>query len=559
MQGRIAHLKTAHQENVFIKYATFGDMDNFLRWKSSEEKSTQTSFVQQCGTKKRKTEECTHYYCNRHGHYQPQGNGKRAMKSQGTCKVGDKCTAYMKMTKCLANGTISVEYCTNHTHKLEIAHLRIPDNTRVSIASKLQEGVNIDKVLDNIRENVSATLGREHLVNKQDVRNIQKQFNVDGIQKHTTDSQSVHAWVQELQSGEYDPVLLYKVQGVKELIVGASDQFQEEDFVLCIQTQFQCDMLKKFGNNAVCIDSTHCTNQYDFPLTTLMVIDEYGEGIPVAFMLSNRETGAVITAFFESIKSKVGIVEPQVFMTDDAPQYFSAWQTTFGTNSKTKKLLCRWHLDKSWRGAIKEKIKNKELQPEVYRHLMVLLNESTLVEFNKKLQQFLTFLSDCGMHEFLQYFQENYCLRIDQWATHARCYTPVNTNMHLESFHRLVKEVYFQQKQNRRLDALLNVLLKLSRNNAFERLQKLEKGKNSYRLSQMNKRHKHAQQLDKDCIHELSSKTWLVNSQQTAEHTYTVKCLQSLTCSGSCKLKCSYCGVCPHLYVCIYLPRQCPS
>ena len=115
MQGRIAHLKTAHQENVFIKYATFGDMDNFLRWKSSEEKSTQTSFVQQCGTKKRKTEECTHYYCNRHGHYQPQGNGKRAMKSQGTCKVGDKCTAYMKMTKCLANGTISVEYCTNHT------------------------------------------------------------------------------------------------------------------------------------------------------------------------------------------------------------------------------------------------------------------------------------------------------------------------------------------------------------------------------------------------------------------------------------------------------------
>lgn len=139
----------------------------------------------------------------------------------------------------------------------------------------------------------------------------------------------------------YDPVLLYKVQGVKELTVGASDAFEEDDFALCIQTRFQCDMLKKFGNNAVCIDSTHCTNQYDFPLTTLMVIDEYGEGIPVAFMLSNRETGGVIASFFESIKSKVGIVEPQVFMTDDAPQYFSAWQVTFGTSSKTKKLVCR--------------------------------------------------------------------------------------------------------------------------------------------------------------------------------------------------------------------------
>lgn len=109
----------------------------------------------------------------------------------------------MKVTKCLPTGVISVEYCTNHTHTLEIAHLRIPEDTRVSIASKLQDGVNIDKVLDNICDNVSATLGREHLVNKQDIRNIQRQYNVDGIQKHTVDSQSVHAWVQELQCGEY--------------------------------------------------------------------------------------------------------------------------------------------------------------------------------------------------------------------------------------------------------------------------------------------------------------------------------------------------------------------
>ena len=56
--------------------------------------------------------------------------------------------------------------------------------------------------------------------------------------------------------------------------------------------------------------------------------------------------------------------------------------------------------------------------------------------------------------------------------------------------HCLLKVVYFQQKQNRRVDALLNVLLKLSRDKAFERLQKLEKGKSSYRISEVNKRHK---------------------------------------------------------------------
>ena len=45
----------------------------------------------------------------------------------------------------------------------------------------------------------------------------------------------------------------------------------------------------------------------------------------------------------------------------------------------------------NWRRAIKEKIEDKELQPKVYPHLIILL---LLIEFNKKLQQFLTFLTE---------------------------------------------------------------------------------------------------------------------------------------------------------------------
>ena len=556
MQARNAHSVAKHKNNVSIKYATFNDMDSFMTWKMEQEVNTQTSFVQHRGAKVRKCEECTvtHYYCNRQGDYHPKGKGKRGMKSQGTCKLGETCTAYMKVIKCLKDGKIAVEYCTDHSHEIAIAHLRIPQDTRVSIAKKLQDGVNIDRVLDQVRDDVcgTLTLGRQHLVNKQDIRNIEKQFNVDGIQKHTADSQSVHAWVQELQSCEYKPVLLYKVQGVVQLSIGNSEAFDEDDFALCIQTQFQCDMLKRFGKNCICIDSTHSTNHYDFPLTTLMVIDEFGEGVPVAYMISNRETAAVIEAFYESIKSRVGSVEPQVFMSDDAPHYFNTWKKVFGDSCNTKKLLCRWHIDKSWRRAIKDKVHNKELQPEVYRFLMVLLQESTLIEFNKKLQQLLTFLNDKGMDEFLQYFQTNYCSRIEQWATHARCYTPVNTNMHLESFHRLVKVVYFQQKQNRRVDALLSVLIKLSRDKAFERLQKIEKGKNSYRMNEINKRHKNAEQLNNRCIKAVSHNCWMVESQEREEF-YTVGGSQSSSGPCSCKLKCANCGVCPHMYTCTCL------
>ncbi len=91
-----------------------------------------------------------------------------------------------------------------------------------------------------------------------------------------------------------------------------------------------------------------------------MVIDEFGEGIPVAFMISNRETGDVIEAFYTAaIKDRAGALKPAIFMSDDAPQYFSAW---LGECHSTKKLLCRWHLDRTWQRAINDKVE-KEEQP----------------------------------------------------------------------------------------------------------------------------------------------------------------------------------------------------
>jgi len=58
-------------------------------------------------------------------------------------------------------------------------------------------------------------------------------------------------------------------------------------------------MLTKFANNIVCIDSTHGMNQYDFHLTSLVVIDEYGAGIPAAFCISNRKDTNTWSIFFK--------------------------------------------------------------------------------------------------------------------------------------------------------------------------------------------------------------------------------------------------------------------
>ena len=63
---------------------------------------------------------------------------------------------------------MSVEYCGNHSgHERRLAHLKILEDVRSTTAAKLQLGVNIEHILNDIRGiNESDGIGREHLINR---------------------------------------------------------------------------------------------------------------------------------------------------------------------------------------------------------------------------------------------------------------------------------------------------------------------------------------------------------------------------------------------------------
>ena len=61
--------------------------------------------------------------------------------------------------------------------------------------------------------------------------------------------------------------------------------------------------------------------------------------------------------------------------------------------------------------------------------------------------------------------------------------------MYAEAFHRVLKDIYFNRKQNRRVDYLLVVLLKIARDKAVDELIKLEKGKITHRFREIKNRH----------------------------------------------------------------------
>ena len=118
--------------------------------------------------------------------------------------------------------------------------------------------------------------------------------------------------------------------------------------------------------------------------------------------------------------------------------------------------------------------------------------------------------------------------------------------MFLESFHRTLKVVYLQHKHNRRIDYLLHILIKMSRDKVFEQLTKLEKEKFAHRVSEINKRHKEAE-INEARSARCDGQDMEYHLCQTQSIHYTVKKVMD-TCS--CRLRCSTCGTCVHMYTC---------
>ena len=182
-------------------------------------------------------------------------------------------------------------------------------------------------------------------------------------------------------------------------------------------------------------------------------------------------------------------------MADCAEQYFHAWCGVFNEN-ETKKLLCIWHVDRAWRKSLQQHISDQQERVEVYHQLRVLLLQRNESEFTTTLQQFMSHVYD-RYEKFFNYFNTQYVPHVTQWATCYRIGTVVSTNMFAESFHRVLKVVYFNKKQNRRVDYLIHTLLCIARNIIYDTLRKTEMNASTHRKCEINKRHKIAQEVHK--------------------------------------------------------------
>ena len=95
---------------------------------------------------------------------------------------------------------------------------------------------------------------------------------------------------------------------------------------------------------------------HDYHLITLLVLNECGAGVPIAWLISSREDQAAISCLLTGLMKAcrdTGLQFPttRYFMSDKAPAYYNAWVHATGQTA-TQHLLCAWHVVKAWKAKL---------------------------------------------------------------------------------------------------------------------------------------------------------------------------------------------------------------
>jgi MULE transposase domain len=130
--------------------------------------------------------------------------------------------------------------------------------------------------------------GRRKRLTIDDVNKIAKRVARESF-IDANDVAMVNGLVQEMHlthSAEDNPVLFYQPQKL------GPDGEITQHFIIVLSNRFCLSMLNAFGTEnerMILMDATGGTNKCGYPVYALLVVDDYREGVPVAFMVTSSQ------------------------------------------------------------------------------------------------------------------------------------------------------------------------------------------------------------------------------------------------------------------------------
>eukprot|EP00898_Chlorokybus_atmophyticus_P002716 jgi/Chlat1/3445/Chrsp23S03828 len=181
-----------------------------------------------------------------------------------------------------------------------------------------------------------------------------------------------------------------------------------------------------FGRDIALLYATGGTNKYGYPFFTMLIKDDFGNGVPVAFMICNTEEHSVIAMFLKAIAAASGVL-PKNIMMDKSAAEIKAVQSV-GANV----LLCYFHLMQDWERHLKKSVRDAGTRKQF-------ANQPANVK----------------------YLQEEWLPCYGMWADCGRqfAHRNIETNNLLERFFRTFKYMFMKGVVNRRLSDLINFLM----------------------------------------------------------------------------------------------------
>ena len=218
----------------------------------------------------------------------------------------------------------------------------------------------------------------------------------------------------------------------------------------------------------------------------------------------------------EAVKRCVGEVSAHVFMTDDAPVYVNAWRKVM--LDVRHQLLCAWHVDRAFRLNL-AKVKGAENKAMMYGILRTVMDERNKETFHRLLDGLNSSMErNEDLREFAEYFTRYYVPRVQLWARTYREGLGINTNMHLESLHKVLKHIYMQGKRVQRVDRAIGTIVKMTRDKVYFRMISLARGRTvSQSRRGLFQRHKRGAELAQDVV-QMEQGMYLVPAADGDEH-----------------------------------------
>ncbi|KAE8739140.1 hypothetical protein FOCC_FOCC015369 [Frankliniella occidentalis] len=485
-------------------------------------------------------------------------------------KTGFNCIAMMKVLETKTG--VEVQYFPTHNHvqyEADLKHQPLTEATNSYINKHLAYGASPRKIVKTLRGDKFSRENRK----RQDMKLTRNDFiTIKALRErkrkmaaekslHSNDSDAVRMRVETLREENYNPVLIYKPKGY-ELKYGpeSAKNLPKDVFMLGLQTEEQAEMMRMASSTILIVDATHDMDQYGHQLLNVVGVDELNRGYPLAHLISSSMKEDYLQYFFEALKLRLPDLEINCVITDDDPALINSMN--MGFQELIRHILCDWHFKRTIQGQLHTKVKNTELEDQMFKELCVVIDLTQESEFNLALDTFTKKYGNFKMTKlFISYFKATCVPKKMKWA---KCYRRfphgnVETTMYVESFHNILKTIYLKRKPNKRIETLVNLLLEVEEDYYTRRQTTINTvAPREQYFQYISERHLRGVNIPCDAVQEYDengSKYWIIKSQSIPDMEYKVfkksdTCTQPGMCFFQCHATDCYDNLCAHMYMC---------